>query len=255
MPQSGSSVTLTLEHVARYVDPRFSPECLSELAPAVHQATEWQSLHDGQRYRQPGGAPAGSPRRRPVAPRSLSRCHCQRVAGDARRSDCAARRSSRPVGTRSARSGCGGRARVHGLGGRRRAPAESRICQARAGSDGPPRTPALVGCRGCRLAAAGPSGRPDTRASHRPPTGSGMRSMPTSSHSRRRCFDNSGSSSASAASATSPSATSPAVPPEFFASLRRRTLIGIAARARAAAKITTCRGWNYLLERLYFWNG
>ena len=30
---------LTLEHVARYVDARFGPECLSELAPAVHQAT------------------------------------------------------------------------------------------------------------------------------------------------------------------------------------------------------------------------
>ena len=31
--------SLTLEHVARYVDARFGPECLSELAPAVHQAT------------------------------------------------------------------------------------------------------------------------------------------------------------------------------------------------------------------------
>ena len=30
---------LTLEHVARYIDARFGPECLSELAPAVHQAT------------------------------------------------------------------------------------------------------------------------------------------------------------------------------------------------------------------------
>jgi len=30
---------LTLEHVARYIDARFGPECLSELAPAVHHAT------------------------------------------------------------------------------------------------------------------------------------------------------------------------------------------------------------------------
>jgi predicted ATPase len=30
---------LTLEHVVRYIDARFGPECLSELAPAVHQAT------------------------------------------------------------------------------------------------------------------------------------------------------------------------------------------------------------------------
>jgi DNA-binding winged helix-turn-helix (wHTH) protein len=30
---------LTLEHVERYLDARFGPECLSELAPAVHQAT------------------------------------------------------------------------------------------------------------------------------------------------------------------------------------------------------------------------
>ena len=31
--------SLTLEHVARYIDARFGPDCLSELAPAVHQAT------------------------------------------------------------------------------------------------------------------------------------------------------------------------------------------------------------------------
>ena len=31
--------SLTLEHVARYVDARFGPDCLPELAPAVHQAT------------------------------------------------------------------------------------------------------------------------------------------------------------------------------------------------------------------------
>ena len=31
--------SLTLEHVARYIDARFGPECLSELAPAVHVAT------------------------------------------------------------------------------------------------------------------------------------------------------------------------------------------------------------------------
>ena len=194
------------------------PGVLVRTRPRRSSGDEWQSLHDGQRYRQPGGAPTGSPRRRPVAPRSLSRCHCQRVARDARRSDCAARRSSRPVGTRSARSGCGGRARVHGLGGRRRAPAESRIRQARAGSDGPPRAPARCcrGCRGCRgvglsgpSARPGPSGRPDKRASHRPPTGSGMRSMPTSSRSRRQCFDSSGSSNASAASATSPTRRHP----------------------------------------------
>ena len=30
---------LTLEHVVRYIDARFGPECLSELAPAVHYAT------------------------------------------------------------------------------------------------------------------------------------------------------------------------------------------------------------------------
>ena len=30
---------LTLEHVVRYIDARFGPECLSELAPAVHHAT------------------------------------------------------------------------------------------------------------------------------------------------------------------------------------------------------------------------
>jgi predicted ATPase len=30
---------LTLEHIERYVDARFGPRCLSELAPAVHQAT------------------------------------------------------------------------------------------------------------------------------------------------------------------------------------------------------------------------
>jgi len=31
--------SLTLEHVARYIDARFGPDCLSELAPAVQQAT------------------------------------------------------------------------------------------------------------------------------------------------------------------------------------------------------------------------
>ena len=31
--------SLTLEHVARYIDARFGPDCLSELAPAVHHAT------------------------------------------------------------------------------------------------------------------------------------------------------------------------------------------------------------------------
>jgi DNA-binding winged helix-turn-helix (wHTH) protein len=31
--------SLTLEHVGRYLDARFGPECLSELAPAVHHAT------------------------------------------------------------------------------------------------------------------------------------------------------------------------------------------------------------------------
>ncbi len=31
--------SLTLEHVARYIDARFGPECLSDLAPAVHHAT------------------------------------------------------------------------------------------------------------------------------------------------------------------------------------------------------------------------
>ena len=31
--------SLTLEHVARYLDARFGPDCLSELAPAVHHAT------------------------------------------------------------------------------------------------------------------------------------------------------------------------------------------------------------------------
>jgi predicted ATPase len=31
--------SLTLEHVARYIDARFGPGCLSELAPAVHHAT------------------------------------------------------------------------------------------------------------------------------------------------------------------------------------------------------------------------
>jgi DNA-binding winged helix-turn-helix (wHTH) protein len=31
--------SLTLEHVARYLDARFGPDCLSELAPAVHYAT------------------------------------------------------------------------------------------------------------------------------------------------------------------------------------------------------------------------
>jgi predicted ATPase len=30
---------LTLEHVGRYIDARFGPRCLSELAPAVHHAT------------------------------------------------------------------------------------------------------------------------------------------------------------------------------------------------------------------------
>ena len=68
-----------------------------------------------------------------------------------------------------------------------------------------------------------PPAQPVQGASRRPPTGSDTRSTPTSSRSRRRCFGNSGSSSASAASATSPSAispsaTPPAVPPEVVAS-------------------------------------
>ena len=126
----------------------------------------WQSLHDGQRHRQPGGAPTGRPRRRALAPRSLARCHRARLARNARRSHRAARRPSRPVGTRSARSGSGGRARVHGLGGRRRAPAESRIRQARAGSDGPPRAP--IRCCGAagETGAAGSAGPSARRADH-----------------------------------------------------------------------------------------
>ena len=153
---------LTLEHVARYVDARFGPECLSELAPAVHQAT------GGNPFMMVNAIDSLVARRLVVLEDDRWRREAsldaiaRRAARNARRSDCATRRPSRPVGTRSARSGCGGRARVHGLGGRRRAPAESRIRQARAGSDGPPRAPTrCVGAVG-ETAAVG-SARPSAR--------------------------------------------------------------------------------------------
>ena len=114
--------SLTLEHVVRYIDARFGPECLSELAPAVHHAT------GGNPFMMVNAIDSLVARRLVVEDASGWRrdasleAIARALAGDARRGHCAARRSPRPVGARSARSGRRRRSRVHG---RRRWPPRS----------------------------------------------------------------------------------------------------------------------------------